>query len=108
MPALRVEIARFVDDSQPGWVECEFVDADGRRHTLRYKVPIFSTEWLDAASAYPQPGDAGCEVLAQWKGELGREVVRITTARPCDIESSEGLSEFVVLASQLAASGEAA
>lgn len=108
MPALSVRIARFIDDSQPGWVECEFVDASGRRHTLRDKVPIFNTERLDADSAYPQAGVAGCDVLARWKDEHGRELVRVTTARPCDIASTEGLSEFVVLASQLAAGGEAA
>ncbi len=92
---------RFVDDSQPGFVECEFIDAGGRRHTLFDKVPIFSTGYLDADSEYPQPGMADCEVLARWEDEQGRELVRITTARPYDIESSEGVSDFVVFATQV-------
>jgi hypothetical protein len=108
LPALAVQIVRFVDDTQPGVVECEFIDASGRRHTLRDKVPIFSQGFLDASSDYPQPGVADCEVLERWKDEQGREVARITTVRAFDIESIEGLSEFVVLSSQLAAAvGEA-
>jgi hypothetical protein len=105
MPTLAVQIVRFVDDGQPGWVECEFVDAVGVRHTLRDKVPIFSAEWLDADSAYPRPGSAGCEVLARWSDEHGRALARITTARPRDIESRDGSSEFVVFARQLGAAG---
>src|SRR5262245_65666010 len=101
MPALAVQIVRFVSDSQPGFVECEFVDAAGRRHTLFDKVPIFCTEYLDADSTYPQQGIADCRVLAQWTDDLGRQLARITTAQPFDVESREGLSEFVVLSEQL-------
>ena len=89
-------------------VECELVDASGRRHTLRDKVSIFSQDSLDASGDYPQPGVADCEVLARWKNEQGRQVAHITTVRPFDIESVEGLSEFAVLSSQrTAATGKA-
>ena len=109
MPDLKVQIVRFVDESQPGFVECEFVDAAGRRHTLFDKVPIFSTGYLDVDSAYPQPGIAACRVLAQWTDEQGRALARVTTVHPFDIESREGLSEFVVLSEQLVpGTGEAA
>ena len=101
MPAILVKIVRLVDESQPGFVECEFTDADGRCHTLFDKVPIFTTDSLDANSEYPQPGVADCEVLSYWSDKFGRELVRVTTARPFDIESREGLSEFVVLSDQL-------
>jgi hypothetical protein len=103
MPALALQIVRFVDDSQPGFVECEFVDAAGRRHTLLDKVPIFSHEFLDAHSVYPRPGTANCEVLAQWTDDQGRELARVSTARPFGIESREGLSEFIVLSDQVTA-----
>jgi len=56
MPNLAVEIVRFVDDHQPGWVECEFIDAEGRRHTIIEKVPIVSPDKLDSTSEYPQSG----------------------------------------------------
>jgi hypothetical protein len=98
---LKVRIVRFVDPDQPGWVECEFVDALGRTHVLRDKVPIFTAEDLWAGDNYPQPGFAPCEILTRWRDHAERELVRITTAMPCGIESNEGLSEFVVLADAL-------
>jgi hypothetical protein len=100
---LAVQIVRFVDDYQPGIVECEFNDADGRRHTLRDKAPIFTTELLDVHSKYPQPGTARCTALRVWHDSLGRELTTISTAEPFCIDSIEGLSEFVVLQSQVSA-----
>jgi hypothetical protein len=101
MDNLVVRIVRFVDEHQPGWLACEFVDASGRSHTIIDKVPVLSGEDLDAASAYPRKGSVGCEVLARWRNNDGRELVRVTTARPWAIESTEKESEFVVLAEQL-------
>jgi hypothetical protein len=98
---LRVQIVRFVsDDPQPGIVACEFIDAEGQLHAFVDKVPMFTAESLDASSFYPTPGSAACEVLARWQDALGRELVRITTVRPFEIQSTEGLSEFVVLSTQ--------
>jgi hypothetical protein len=99
--SIPVQITRFVDDSFPGWVECEFLDAEGRRHHLIDKVPIFTTELLDATSTYPTEGIVRCEVLERSKDDMRAELVRVTTARPDTVESTEGLSEFVVFATQL-------
>jgi hypothetical protein len=96
---LAVQIVRFVDDAQPGWVACEFLDAHGRTHTLIDKAPIFTDKMLEATSVYPQLGSVGCEVLARWKDASGRELLRVSTAKPCWITSTEELSEFVVLPS---------
>ena len=57
----------------------------------------------EEASTYPQPGVIGCEVLAQWRDSSGTELVRVTTERPDAIESTEGLSEFIVSSGQVAA-----
>jgi hypothetical protein len=100
---LAVEIVRFVDDYQPGIVECEFNDADGHRHTLRDKVPIFTTELLDAHIKYPRPGTARCTALSVWQDLLGRELIALSTAVPFSIRSIDGLSEFVVMQSQVSA-----
>ena len=93
---LALMIVRWVDDYQPGIVACEFVDADGRRHTFIGKLPIFSTARLDANSTYPQPAALRCAVLRRWTDSGGRELVMISTAEPDDEESTEGLAEFVV------------
>jgi hypothetical protein len=103
MTELAVQIVKFVaDEPQPGIVSCEFVDAEGDPHTLTDKVPMCSSEHLDAQSTYPRPGAVRCEVLARWRNS-GRDVVRIKIDLPDHIESSEGLSEFVVLSTQLLA-----
>jgi hypothetical protein len=34
MHNLAVQIVRFVDSDFPGWVECELVDAAGKRHVM--------------------------------------------------------------------------
>jgi hypothetical protein len=88
---LHVQIVRFIVDHQPPIVACEFVDAASRTHTVIDKVWIFSEQTLDAHSQYPQPGLIRCAVLAEWRDTGGRELVRINT-----IESTEGLTEFVV------------
>lgn len=107
MPAIVVQIIRFIDSDQPGFVECDFVDANGSQHTLFDKVPIFTAEDLDADSDYPRPGVADCQLLAQWTDEQGRQLARVTTALPFAIESRDGLSEFIILIEQLVAgSGE--
>lgn len=104
---IRVQIVRFVDDHQPGRVECDFEDADGRRHVVRDKVPIFTCEDVDADSHYPAFGIICCEVLERFKDAAGREVARISTENPWGVEALEGLSEFVVLFEMLARSQEA-
>jgi len=95
---LAVTIVRFVDDGFPGWVECQFADAEGRVHTIVDKYPMLSSQTLDADSRYPQPGEIECEVLSRSPDSAGREVVRIRTL---GIESTEGLSEFAVTPGQL-------
>ena len=99
MHSVAVQIVRFVDDYFPGWVECELVDAVGRRHTFKDKVPTFTVEDLDAQSKYPTSGVIVCEVVDRYQDEKGQELVRISTANPYSIESTEGLSVFTVSAS---------
>jgi hypothetical protein len=99
---LIVEIVRFVDNYQPGIVAGEFVDADGYRHTVIDKVPYFSSEDLDADSKYPQQGAVRCVVLNRWRDSRERELFRVSTD-PWGIESTEGLSEFTVLRTQISA-----
>ena len=90
-----------MDGSQPGWVACEFKDAQGRRHTIVDKVPAFTSENLRADSAYPRPGILPCEVLSRWRDTSGRDLVRISTANPLGDESAEGLSVFEVEATKV-------
>ena len=101
MHSIRVSINRFVDEHQPGWVECEFTDANGKVHTLVDKVPVFSAEHLWRDSVYPQPGLVGCQVLSRSEDPQGRKLARVTTEKPDGVESVKGVSEFVVLETQI-------
>lgn len=97
MVELRVKIIEYVDGSQPGWVRCAFADAFGVVWSVIDKVPIFTTEYLDEQSDYPQEGIINCVILF----EKNAEIVRIDTSRPFSIEAEDGEHEFDVFKSQL-------
>ena len=78
-----------------------FRDAHGREHRIREKVPVISTEDLDATSSYPRPGVIACEIISQRRDANGSEIVTITTERPWNCESTTGETEFDVLPEQL-------
>jgi hypothetical protein len=96
MHALTVLVVRFVDGGFPGWVECELTDAEGHRHSFVDKVPMLMNGEYDAESEYPTPDALRCEVLERYQDENGRELVRVSTARPDAIESTGGATEFTV------------
>jgi len=86
----------FVDDHFPGFVACEFVDAENRVHTLADKVPAVITDDLDAISIYPQTGGIRCTVLQRWQEAIAGELVRVSIDYPDAMETTEGMWEFVV------------
>src|SRR5215467_13307172 len=96
---LIVSIVRFVDPHQPGFVECELVDAYARSHRFFDKAPIFTKESLDEEASYTRPGSIRCRVLKSWTDEHGRPLVRITTALPDSVESTDEQTEFTVVQS---------
>lgn len=101
MPWIRVQIVRWVDDHQPGWVECHFVDAAGAEHRLVEKAPVLTDEPLGAASSYPRPGGVACTVLSRARGGDGHELVTVDTDRPWGLRATDGATRFVVRADQL-------
>lgn len=100
---VRVVIERFVDDYQPGWVECTLRDADGRVFVFREKAPIVSDADLTRASSYPQPGSLACMLVGRRRGADGEELVVIDTEEPYSIAAITGETRFEVPASALVA-----
>jgi hypothetical protein len=98
MRYLSIQIVRFADARRSQLVVCEFADAEGRRHMFEDKVPLFSEDTVGAGIAFPRPGIVRCEELQRWRDAKGRELVRVSTGRPDGLVSTEGLSEFTVLA----------
>jgi hypothetical protein len=98
---LHVQIVRFIMDHQPPIVAGEFVDAASRTHTVIDRVWMFSEKTLDAHSQFPQSGLIRCAVLAEWRDTRDQQLVSFYIASPDQIESTEGLTEFVVARDQV-------
>jgi hypothetical protein len=88
-------------DHQLPIVACEFVDAASLTHTVIDKVWSFSEQTLNAHSQYPQPGVIRCRVLTEWRDTRDQQPVSIDIANPDQIESTEGLPQFVVARDQV-------
>ena len=101
MPAVKVTIDKFISDDQPGFVECSFTDAWGKQHIVHDKVPIFTDQYLDARSKYPQNGVIACEIVKELKDKDGRLVFTVDTARPWGVDTIEGLTRFDLLEAQI-------
>jgi hypothetical protein len=101
MPAVAVEVTRFVDASFPGWVEFVLHDARGANWFFVDKVPVLSAEDLSQASHYPRPATLECEVVAESGATQAADLITIDTSRPWGIEAKDGTSRFVVRQSQL-------
>jgi hypothetical protein len=106
MQAIRVWICRWVDDDQPGWVECELRDDTGSTHVFREKVPVVTHAALGPLSRFPRPGVIACVVLGRHRAADGHEVVSIDTQLPWGMESTSGLSRFDVDARNLVDIGD--
>lgn len=98
---LQVQVERFVDDHQPGFVACVLIDADGRRHEFIEKGPVVSDANLWSDSLYPQAGFLGCCIEREWTDNAGRRLVRVNTEEPWAIESVAGETVFTVCEPQI-------
>lgn len=101
MHMLSVRILRFIDDSQPGWVERALRDAWGHNHLFREKAPVVSNANLDASTDYPQPGVIACEIIENWRDDAARVLIKIRTDKPWGCQSTDGVTCFDVLPEQL-------
>ena len=101
MSLIKVSIVRFVDEHQPGVVECEFPDANGIVRTVIDKTPMFTNEFLWWDSTYPVQGVLSCSVLKTWQDPSGRNLALISIAKPYYMEATDGQTEFTVVKSQL-------
>jgi hypothetical protein len=91
-------ITRYVsDEPQPGIVECEMVDAHGRRWLFLEKTAVISSFHLDACTCYPRPAIIAVEVVGRFQDAQLGEILRIDTDRPWGIQSVEGETLFEIL-----------
>jgi hypothetical protein len=98
---IRAIVTRWVDDHQPGFVECRFADRFGREWILVEKLPVVTDENLWSNSQFPRPAFIACEIISRGQDESGNETVEISTEKPWAIETIDGTTSFQVLAGQL-------
>jgi hypothetical protein len=101
MKAIVIEIIRLLSDDYPGFVECRFIDAWQKEHIIQEKIPVVSDRLLDEKCEYPVAGIVACELLRKWTDNEGRRLLKISTKKPWDIETVEGLNEFDLLEEHL-------
>jgi hypothetical protein len=105
MTSIRVEITRWVDDHQPGIVECKLTDAAGRDWLFIEKLPLVTEDdSLCASSVYPIKGLIACKVIAYIEDLSRRRIVRITTEVPWQIAALDGEMVFDVRPEQIVTS----
>jgi len=99
--AIRVTITRWVQDTQPGVVAFQLVDAHGVAHEFIEKTSVVDSEPLDPAVAHPQPGAIECTLVAHTIDSGGAPLITVSTEKPWHIESTAGQTLFVVRPEQL-------
>lgn len=77
-----------------------------RADRIRSKLPKFTADDLNSGSSFPTCGTVSCEILDRHRHQTRREPVRISTAKPYYIETTEGLSKFTVDADLIASTPE--
>ena len=101
MTKIAVDITRFVNSEQPGWVEFNLLDAFGKTHTFIEKVPVLTTQDLNEKSIFPVSTVITCETIKKWTDENGRHLLQINTENPWNLESTTGDTKFIVEASKV-------
>ena len=65
------------------------------------KVPVVTSENLDAESSYPLFGLIEGKIIKRWRDRDGRQIVTINTEEPYGIETTNGINQFDIFESQL-------
>ena len=96
MPEVRVQIVEYIPGDYDDFLIVEFMDAFEVVHRFQDKVAIFGCEVdVDETTPLPVPGTFDCVIVERFHSD-GRDLVRIDTERPFDIESLAGDYQFVV------------
>jgi hypothetical protein len=102
MHGIRATALRWIsDEPQPGWIEVEFIDADGRRWLVHDKPPMFVEPPGDGflpTSSYPAPTLIPCDLVSREESPDGRELVTVILRHT---DTTTGEVRFQVAASEL-------
>lgn len=91
MASVEVAIVKLIDDSYPGYVVCELVDAYGKTHVFEEKVPFVEGTDFRFEDEFPQAGEIQCTVI-----EVQKDGIVVDTELPNHVESITGATRFFV------------
>lgn len=101
MTAIACQVVRWVaDEPQPGLVEAQLTDADGRLWRFIDKEPIFCSDMIGRLAQFPVAGAIRCQIIGHETLSDGRQVVTIDTSSPDSVDSG-GVTVFRVAASAI-------
>jgi|GEM_PF-3706201 len=99
---IAVSILRWVaDEPQPGLIEFNLVDSDGKDWRFIDKQAMASAVLLSAESTFPCHGSIRCEIVSFETDETGRVLAHIDTEKPWCIETVDEMHVFRVEAERL-------
>jgi hypothetical protein len=97
MSEVRVQIVEFIPSDYDDFLIVELTDAFGAVHRFQDKSPIFGYDGdIDQHTRLPVPGTFDCQVTERFQKD-SRELVRINTEKPFDIQSLAGGYESLPL-----------
>lgn len=92
MIELKVNIIRIIDFSfYPGICEAILEDAQGKEHHFIEKIPIVTAEDINLNTNFPVQGGIRGEII-----EKLDNMFKVSIEIPDHVESTEGISEFLV------------
>jgi hypothetical protein len=94
-------LLEYIDDSQPGWVRCEFADAFGINWHIEEKLPVVTSQYLDGKSNFPQTGSIAATLKEIIIDKNNIEFAVTDTESPLGVSSKNGTNIFTVFRSQL-------
>src|SRR5581483_8420235 len=98
---VQIQITRIVDYGQPWFVECELVDAFGRKWIFLEKEPVVNTADSLNEADLPSPGVIAGHIVDEETDSAGRRIITIDTEKPWGIEAVTGERRFDVLPEQI-------
>lgn len=101
MLAIKIEITKFIDHHQPGFVEARLFDVWSREYIFQEKLPIFTSDDLDNESDYPKPGVIACIKVKEFYDNTNCKIIVIDTNEIWGVQSLDERREFEVLENQL-------
>jgi hypothetical protein len=101
MPKIAIQLLRFVDDHQPGFVEFELCDAYGHQHLFVEKIPVVTLLNVNSTSSFPISEKLDCTIALKRTSIDSTIQFEVDTTAPWGVVSNTNQSKFWVKSTAL-------